>query len=178
MWIYDEQKFFIKTVMTTQDIENSTTVGFNVGYVKPKFNEELQEWFEGATEEEIKQWQEENKPVLEPNEVEILKSEIETLKESQQVQDFLIDDIVFEVIPSLEQQISLSVNDITKQYFLDNTKKILTRVTKSRGMASYLADKIIDGRDYSTVFKTNSYKQYQDEVNQILISKGKQDLIK
>lgn len=178
VWEYNEQKVFTRTTMIEQMKQNMTTIPLKVGYIKPTFNDSIQEWFEGATEQEINEWKEANKPIQEPNEVEILKQEVETLKESQQVQDFLIDDIVFEVIPSLEQQISLSVNDITKQYFLNNTNNILTTVTKSRGMASYLADKIIDGRDYLLVFKTNSYKQYQDEVNQILTLKGRQDLIK
>ena len=57
---------------------------------------------------------------------------------------------------------------------------LLNRLIKQggAGMAAYLAKKIIEGRDYRTVFRTNAYKQYQDEVDTILELEGRGDLIK
>ncbi|WP_242863288.1 hypothetical protein [Clostridium botulinum] len=46
-------------------------------YIKPKWDFKKEEWVEGATEEEIKEWEEENKPQpKEPNENEILISNV------------------------------------------------------------------------------------------------------
>ncbi|NFG60528.1 hypothetical protein [Clostridium sp. CMCC3677] len=46
-------------------------------YVKPKWDFEKEEWIEGATEEEIKEWEESNKPKpKEPSEDEILISNV------------------------------------------------------------------------------------------------------
>lgn len=39
-------------------------------------------------------------------------------------------------------------------------------------MAGYLAEHIILGRDYATIFKTKLYKSYQDEVDAILTLEG------
>ena len=108
--IYDENNIFIKTAFVEKLEENMTTIPFSTGYYKPKFNKETQEWFEGATEEEIeemKRQEEESRPPQEPSEIEILEEKVSALEESQVVQDFLIDDLVFEVIPTLEQQISV-----------------------------------------------------------------------
>ena len=44
-------------------------------------------------------------------------------------------------------------------------------------MAAYLAQKIIEGRDYATVFKTRLYKAYQDDVDTILSLEGYAHLI-
>lgn len=44
-------------------------------------------------------------------------------------------------------------------------------------MAAYLAQKIIEGRDYATVFKTKLYKAYQDEVDTNLTLEGHANLI-
>ena len=176
VWIYDENKIFITYSFVEEVIDNMTIVPLLVGYYKPTFNEDLQEWFEGATEEEIKQWEEENKPLQEPTELELIKQELETLKlqqasfdESQKVQDMLIDDLVFEVIPSIEQQVQQGVEGVTLNNMISRG---------SEGMAGYLARKIIEGRDYRTVFKTNAYKQYQDEVDTILELEGHAHLIK
>lgn len=105
---------------------------------------------------------------------EILKEKVTALEESQVVQDFLIDDLVFEVIPTLEQQIDLGTSPAQ-----DVTGVLSNRLINKGGdgMAGYLARKIIDGRDYATVFKTNAYKQYQDEVDTILELEGRSDLI-
>lgn len=111
-----------------------------------------------------------------PTELELIKQELETLKlqqasfdESQTVQDMLIDDLVFEVIPSIEQQVQQGVEGVTLNNMISRG---------SEGMVGCLARKIIEGRDYRTVFKTNVYKQYQDEVDTILELEGHAHLIK
>ena len=46
-------------------------------------------------------------------------------------------------------------------------------------MAMYMALKIMEGRqDYESVFSFELYKQYQDDVDAILVAEGKADLIK
>lgn len=111
--------------------------------------------------------------------IEILEGKVTALEESQIVQDALIDDIVFEVIPSLETQIASSTTNPGEVATLlnKNIKKLKTNKKGRDGMAAYLAKKIIEGRDYRTVFKTNAYKQYQDEVDTILELEGRGDLI-
>ena len=45
-------------------------------------------------------------------------------------------------------------------------------------MAMYIAQKIMDGQqDYAMVFNTSLYKRYQDDVDAILIAKGREALI-
>lgn len=45
-------------------------------------------------------------------------------------------------------------------------------------MAMYIALKILQGRvDYEAVFSFSLYKQYQDDVDAILIAEGREDLI-
>ncbi|HBJ1652529.1 hypothetical protein [Clostridium botulinum] len=49
----------------------------NYSLVKPKWNFEKEEWIEGATQEEIKEWEEKNKPILkEPTENEVLLKQL------------------------------------------------------------------------------------------------------
>ena len=60
VWLYDENKVFTESIFVEELKENMTKVPLLVGHIKPTFNGE--EWFEGATEEEIKVWQEENEP--------------------------------------------------------------------------------------------------------------------
>lgn len=80
VWTYDENKVFVESIFVDEVTQNMTTIPFLVGYIKPTFNEELEEWFEGATEEEIKAWEEENKPKpTEPsteNEMEVLTARL------------------------------------------------------------------------------------------------------
>lgn len=120
---------------------------------------------------ELVELSEEEKPIITPqlSEIEILEGKVTALEESQTVQDMLIDDLVFEVIPSIEQQVQQGVEGVTLNNMISRG---------SEGMAGYLARKIIDGRDYRTVFKTNAYKQYQDEVDTILELEGHAHLIK
>lgn len=118
------------------------------------------------TAEEVSQL-EPNNP--QPSKIEILEKKVTALEESQTVRDMLIDDLVFEVIPSVEAQVQQGVEGVTLNNMISRG---------SEGMAGYLARKIIDGRDYRTVFKTNAYKQYQDEVDTILELEGHAHLIK
>lgn len=80
----DQNNFYIGFAELTEenkDTLNYTAVQMTRGYVRSKFDKELQEWVEGATEEEIKEWEEANKPLpQEPSEMEILSSEVEKLK--------------------------------------------------------------------------------------------------
>lgn len=84
VWTYDENKVFVESIFVDEVTRNMTTIPFLVGYIKPTFNEELEEWFEGATEEEIKAWEEENKPKpTEPsteNEMEALTARVDGLE--------------------------------------------------------------------------------------------------
>ena len=49
----------------------------NVEFIKPKWNFEKEEWTEGATQEEIKEREEANKPKpKEPTEVELLQKQL------------------------------------------------------------------------------------------------------
>ncbi|MBY6837857.1 hypothetical protein FDG50_11410 [Clostridium botulinum] len=46
-------------------------------YIKPQWVFDKEEWVEGATDEEIKEWEEKNKPVeKEPTETEILQRQL------------------------------------------------------------------------------------------------------
>ena len=182
VWKYDDNKVFIESTFVEEVVVNMTTTPILIGYYKPTFNEETQEWREGATQEEIeeiKRQEEESRPPQEPNKIEILEGKMAALEESQLSQDTLIDDIIFEVIPSLETQIASSTTNPGEVATLlnKNIKKLKTNKKGRDGMAAYLAKKIIEGRDYRTVFKTNAYKQYQDEVDTILELEGRGDLI-
>ncbi|MEG1142136.1 MAG: hypothetical protein RSE41_06805 [Clostridia bacterium] len=129
--------------------------------------------------------EEKPKPIPpQPNKISILEKEMEDLKSSQMGQDFIIDDLVFEVIPMLETQINIvrdSGNGEDTPVLLPSVmaNKIINNNKKEGGgMAAYLAKKIIDGRDYIAVFRTLSYKMYQEEVNTILELEGHGNLIK
>ena len=108
-----------------------------------------------------------------PNEMEVLKArlnEVENVNAGLLLEiEMLIDDLVFEVIPSIEQQVQQGVEGVTLNNMISRG---------SEGMVGCLARKIIEGRDYRTVFKTNAYKQYQDEVDTILELEGHAHLIK
>lgn len=63
VWLYDDNKYYINTddFQYVEEIsKNMTTVPLLVGYIRPRFNEETQEWCEGATQEEIEQWNQAN----------------------------------------------------------------------------------------------------------------------
>lgn len=110
-----------------------------------------------------------------PSEIDLLKSEITQMKEVQSqlqetqiTQGLIIDDLVFEVIPTLETQINPQLN--TEQIFIKLSDSV-------GGMATYLAKKIIDGKSYLEVFKVKVYNQYKHEVDKILDEKGYSHLI-
>lgn len=178
VWLIDEDNFFTGESIFVEEVkENMTTVPYLVGYVKGKLVDG--QWIEGATEEEIeeiKRQEEENtvppQPTLE-DKISICLDEIEKLNDSQMEQDFIIDDLIFEVIPMLEDQISINSSQPVQL-----VSTISNKLKGDSAMAAYLAKKIMDGRDYEAVFKTYSYKQYQDEVDTILELEGKGDLIK
>lgn len=139
-----------------------------------KTGEIIEEYYTNLTihmtaDEAYQKWLETKDLPPVPNEMEVLKARVDVLEESQTVQDMLIDDLVFEVIPSIEQQVQQGVEGVTLNNMISRG---------SEGMAGYLARKIIEGRDYRTVFKTNAYKQYQDEVDTILELEGHAHLIK
>lgn len=80
VWLYDENKVFIESTFVEEEvIENMTTVPLTIGYYKPTFNEELEEWYEGATDEEIVEI-ESSIPPREPSEIEVLQQENRILK--------------------------------------------------------------------------------------------------
>lgn len=75
VWCYDKDGFFIKSIFVEKVEKNMTEVALTIGYYKAKFDND--EWIEGATEEEIKEWQEKNKlKSKEPNETEILQKQL------------------------------------------------------------------------------------------------------
>ena len=138
------------------EIEDYVYIGFTV-------NKTAQEVYQ--------KWLEQKDLPPQPSKIEILEEKVTTLEESQVVQDLLIDDLVFEVIPSLETQIASADGTI------DVTPLMKKLKVATSGMALYLANKIIEGKDYKSIFEVNVYKQYKDEVDAILKEKGKDDLI-
>lgn len=117
----------------------------------------------------------ENGIIYTPNNEMPTQSPIEELQESQMGQDMIIDDLIFEVIPTLEVQINMNNTEPVQLASVFSNK--LLKIQGGNGMAAYLAKKIMDGRDYEVVFRTYSYKQYQDEVDTILELEGRGDLI-
>ena len=98
---------------------------------------------------------------------------LSTLETSQEMTGLIIDDLLFEVIPSIESRMP----NVTKTI---QAKMATFTITDNKGgnmMAVALAKGIIKGRDYATVFKCLSYKQYQDEVDAILVLEGYGHLI-
>lgn len=173
----DENNFYIGFIELTEENKNNlnyTKVSIIDGYCRPRFNHETQEWIEGATEEEIKIWEEANKVESPVDGMEVLESKVKELEENQVGQDSIIDDLIFEIIPILEEQINMIQTNP-----LDLSNRFGNKIIKGdNAMAGYLARKIIEGRDYELVFKVYSYKQYQDEVDTILELEGRRDLIK
>ena len=170
-------------IITSKDIENMYLTNdsgiFTPLFTYELYNEETDTYvgfkITKTAEQVYQEWLEQKDLPPKPSEMEIIKQKVFLLEESQQVQDLLIDDIVFEVIPTLESQIGSQSSTTVLNNKLSSLNKIKG---DGQGMAGYLARKIIEGRDYATVFKTNSYKQYQDEVDTILELEGRGDLIK
>ena len=72
VWLLDENKFFTGESKFVEEVEdNMTTEPLLVGYVKAKWTG--REWIEGASEEEIKEWQDTQQKTG--------KTELETMKE-------------------------------------------------------------------------------------------------
>ena len=186
-------------ITTSEDIKNMYLVKdecvFTPLFIYGDYNSETDTYTDfkiiKTAEQVYQEWLEQKDLPPQPDKIEILDKRVaklingqmkmekrqQEIEESQLVQDMLIDDIVFEVIPTLEQQIN--VNNIKPneigEILLNNKNKKENGVN---AMAAYLAQKIIEGRDYATVFKTKTYRQYQDEVDTILELEGRGDLIK
>lgn len=61
VWLIDNQGFYTNESKLVYEVgDNMTTVPLLVGYIKPQLVDGV--WQEGATEEEIKAWQEANRP--------------------------------------------------------------------------------------------------------------------
>ena len=62
VWLYDENKIYIKTIRVEELGENMTTISplsnGNTGSIpyRPRFDEENQVWVEDMTESEIESW--------------------------------------------------------------------------------------------------------------------------
>lgn len=57
VWLIDENNFYTgKCDFVEEPKENEITKPYEVGYVKAKWDFELQDWIEGATAEEIQEW--------------------------------------------------------------------------------------------------------------------------
>ncbi|OSA85020.1 UNVERIFIED_ORG: hypothetical protein B2H98_18605, partial [Clostridium botulinum] len=77
----------------------------NYSLVKPKWNFEKEEWIEGATEEEIKEWKESNKPKSkEPTVEETLSKEVANIKIDNMKKDTIITNAL-QTIASLKVEI-------------------------------------------------------------------------
>ena len=58
VWILDKNGFYTGEVdFVEEPKENEITKPYEVGYIKGKWDFEIQDWVEGATEEEIVEWE-------------------------------------------------------------------------------------------------------------------------
>lgn len=80
----DSNNFYVTFTELTEenkDTLNYTAKQMTVGYVKPKFDFDLDEWVEGATQQEIDAWHEANRPpIQEVDKITILEQQITTLE--------------------------------------------------------------------------------------------------
>lgn len=77
VWIFDNNGFLVesKIIKASEITANMTEVPILTGFVKAKFNGV--DWIEGATEDEIAVWQEEqSNQIKEPTEIEKLQQEV------------------------------------------------------------------------------------------------------
>lgn len=96
VFIYDELGFFKSSGFVDELKENMTTIPILVGCVKAKFDTKLNEWVEGATQEEIKEW-ESKQPVSEPTEVEVLRTKLDFATKQLEQQEELIVELAMKV---------------------------------------------------------------------------------
>lgn len=62
VWLLDSNGFYTGKVDFVEEPDKfQITVPYEIGYVKGKWNSDLQQWQEGATQEEIAAWEQENK---------------------------------------------------------------------------------------------------------------------
>ena len=97
VWLLDEYNYFTgESVFVEEVTENMTTEPLLVGYVKAKWTGE--EWIEGATDEELKEWVEAQPkpaaPVKTNEELEqenkLLKAQIQALNATTEFHEELI----------------------------------------------------------------------------------------
>ena len=97
VWIIDEKGFFIEDKLVSEVKEKMITVPILIGYIKPKWDGAT--WIEGATEEEIKKWEQSqqidnflevksNQELTEENK--LLKEQVKALTEANDFQEELI----------------------------------------------------------------------------------------
>ena len=88
----DQDNFYVgfaELKEENKDTLNYTTVPMMIGYYKPRFNHDIQDWYEGATQEEIeeikRQEEADKPPILQPNEMEVLKEEVIALEKENKL---------------------------------------------------------------------------------------------
>lgn len=98
-----------------------------------------------------------------------LYQRVEELEGQTEMNGAIIDDLLFEVIPSIESRMP----NVTKTIQTRMAAFNLPEIRKGENpMAVALAKGIMRGKDYATVFRCISYQQYQDEVDAILVMEG------
>ena len=105
-----------------------------------------------------------------PSDIDVLR---ETLETEQLVQNFAIDTMMFEIIPSLEDRLPQVMS-----FSLDENKNNNLMKGLVRDMGAYFADRIIRGVvTYTQCFSISMYKKYQDDTDVILRMEGYGHLI-
>ena len=88
-YLYDSDYIFTESKFVEILGNYKTDVPMSIGYVKPKFDIKKNEWVEGASEQEIKDWEDAQvKP--QPTEIEILQAKLNSATEQLDFQEELI----------------------------------------------------------------------------------------
>lgn len=96
VWLIDENNFYTgKCDFVEEPKENEITKPYEVGYVKGKWDFELQDWIEGATAEEIQEWKD-NKIDICPEKT--TEEKVEDLINQVTVMDEIIASLTLEVL--------------------------------------------------------------------------------
>lgn len=96
VFIYDENGFYLDSKFVNELGKNMTTEPILVGRIKPKYDTKLNEWVEGATEEEILEWKN-KQPVSEPTELEVLRTKLDFATKQIEQQEELIVELAMKV---------------------------------------------------------------------------------
>lgn len=104
VWTIDENGFLIETklIKESEKTDQDITTGFSIGFYKAKWNGT--KWIEGATEEEIQAWQEENKIIKQPTTEEEMLKQIADLKIDNMKKDTIINNTL-KTIAELKVQV-------------------------------------------------------------------------